>query len=63
MLFLILFLPGRLPSSLLFELTAAMPELIEIKGLDEKKLWYLFNRFDAVSAYMRKMDRYGLSDF
>ena len=21
------------------------------------------NRFDAVSAYMRKMDRYGLSDF
>ena len=23
----------------------------------------LINRFDAVSAYMRKMDRYGLSDF
>ena len=23
----------------------------------------LFNRFDAVSAYMRKMDHYGLSDF
>ena len=22
-----------------------------------------FNRFDAVSAYMRKMDHYGLSDF
>ena len=23
----------------------------------------MINRFDAVSAYMRKMDRYGLSDF
>ena len=23
----------------------------------------VINRFDAVSAYMRKMDHYGLSDF
>ena len=24
---------------------------------------FFLNRFDAVSAYMRKMDHYGLSDF
>ena len=30
----------------------------------EKYLLYSsLNRFDAVSAYMRKMERYGLSDF
>ena len=32
-----------------------------------KKCWIMIiiiiNRFDAVSAYMRKMERYGLSDF
>ena len=26
-------------------------------------MYNLLNRFDAVSAYMRKMDHYGLSDF
>ena len=31
-------------------------------GLEEVKTDPL-NRFDAVSAYMRKMDHYGLSDF
>ena len=28
-----------------------------------RKYGRVFNRFDAVSAYMRKMDHYGLSDF
>ena len=28
-----------------------------------KTTFGVINRFDAVSAYMRKMDHYGLSDF
>ena len=32
-------------------------------GMCPRRSTYGFNRFDAVSAYMCKMDHYGLSDF
>ena len=33
------------------------------KFLKPELKYYKLNRFDAISAYMRKMDRYGLGDF
>ena len=49
------------------------PELVHLRekvrgrplllGELDKKVQSYINRFDAVSAYMRKMDHYGLSDF
>ena len=45
------------------EVSDTLYGMSESGWIDQELFFYLLNRFDAVSAYMRKMDHYGLSDF
>ena len=56
--FCCLVLCGALPLPWFFELKGAHTPEVQTPPLTST-----LNRFDAVSAYMRKMERYGLSDF
>ena len=41
----------------------ALTSMLEAQALFKALILKVLNRFDAVSAYMRKIDHYGLSDF